>query len=151
MSSRTQLSLDFTEFTDFLERLEKAGGNLHGVAEEALSQSFDIVLPTIEKAIEKSNLPAKGKYSKERTKNALIRTKKITWNGTCASIDVGFEFAKGGLTSIFLTYGTKVHGTPRMAPVKGLKEAIYCETDKKKIEEIQQKILTEAIEKAVNK
>lgn len=146
--SSLRLSLDFTEFTDLLERLEKVQGNLKEVAEETLSKSFDVITPKIKLAIQDNNLPAQGKYSKQHTKKSLIENKKITWERTTASIDVGFDFKKSGLVSIYLMYGTKVHGTPRMAPAKGLKKAILDIYDDE-IQRIEKEVLQKAINKAV--
>lgn len=146
--SNLKLELDFTEFIDLLERIEEVGGNLDEVAEEALSRAFDVITPKIEKAIQNSNLPAHGKYSQKYTRKALITDKKIIKEGSTFSVNAGFDFRKGGMTSIYLMYGTEVNGTPRMAPAKGLKEAIqniYSD----EIQAIQRDVLQKAINKAV--
>lgn len=146
--SNLRLSLDFSEFTNLLKRLEEVEGDLNEVAEESLSKVFDVITPRIEAAIQDNNLPARGKYSKQHTKKSLIKDKNIIKDRTTASIDIGFDFKKSGMVSIYLMYGTKVHGTPRMAPAKGLKDAIQGIYDDE-IQEIQRDILQKAINKAV--
>ena len=96
----------------------------------------------VEKAVQKSNLPAKGKYSTGKTADSIVRDDNVNWDGTTASVNVGFDFKKGGMTSIYLMYGT-----PRMKPAKGLKAAIYGAAVKKEIKEKQKEIFAKAIKK----
>ena len=59
-------------------------------------------------------------------------------------IKIGFDFSKSGLKSIFLMYGT-----PKMKPVSGLKSAIYGSKTQKEIAEIQEKVLSNHINKVM--
>ena len=56
---------------------------------------------------------------------------KVEWSGTNASIQVGFNLDDGGIPSIFLMYGTKVHGQPHVQPDKKLYDAVYGSKNKK--------------------
>ena len=77
-----------------------------------------------------------------RTLGSIRDNYPIEWEGLTASTKVGFDFAEGGLTSIFLMYGT-----PTMRPVQGLKNAVYGRKTKNMIAEEQKKIFSEAIHK----
>lgn len=123
-----------------MAKLDELGGTDHmkkGV-EQALKESKKHITPKIEQAI--THLPAGGKYSTGITKESIDTNTAVEWEGLTASIKVGFDFEKSGLTSIFLMYGT-----PRMRPVSGLKNAIYGTKSQKEIAEIQEKVMWEII------
>ena len=137
-------------FKSYMAKLDEVGGTaaMKRGTESALKSSKAFVTPQIEKAMSTGNLPAGGKYSTAATKSSIDREMKVDWKGLNASIDVGFDFAKSGMTSIYLMYGTK--GTPRHKPtkaVKGLKDAIYGRKTQKKIVEIQGEALTKVIKR----
>lgn len=117
-----------------MAKLDKLGGTslMKNATEDALKASKDYVNPQIEAAISTGNLPARGKYSKGRLKQSLDRDNTVEWSGMTSEIKVGFDFSKSGVESIFLMYGT-----PRMKPVKGLKNAIYGTKTQREIGEIQ--------------
>ena len=79
--------------------------------EKALLASHEVVTKRLKKAIRKSNLPAKGKYSVGDTEKALRTDSKVEWEGMRAEIKIGFDLGDS-LRSIFLMYGT-----PRVKPV----------------------------------
>ena len=123
-----------------MAKLDELGGTDHmkkGV-EQALKESKKHVTPKIEQAI--THLPAGGKYSTGITKESIDTDTAVEWEGLTATIKVGFDFEKSGLTSIFLMYGT-----PRMKPVSGLKNAIYGAKSQKEIAEIQERVMWEII------
>lgn len=143
--ARNKIGLQVEGFEDYMAKLDELGGTAamkRGV-EDALKASKKYVNPLIENAMAKGNLPAKGRYSyDETTKKSIDDSMSVEWQGATASIKVGFDFKKSGMTSIFLMYGT-----PKMPPVKGLKTAIYGAKTKKEIAVIQ----TEALEKAIKR
>lgn len=123
-----------------MAKLDELGGTDHmkkGV-EQALKESKKHITPKIEQAI--THLPAGGKYSTGVTKESIDTDTEVEWDGLTATIKVGFDFEKSGLTSIFLMYGT-----PRMRPVSGLKNAIYGAKSQKEIAEIQEKVMWDII------
>lgn len=123
-----------------MAKLDELGGTDHmkkGV-EQALIESKKHITPKIEQAI--THLPAGGKYSTGITKESIDTDTAVEWEGLTATIKVGFDFEKSGLTSIFLMYGT-----PRMRPVSGLKNAIYGAKSQKEIAEIQEKVMWDII------
>lgn len=136
----TKLIVNFGGFAEMVEKLDRLQGDIEKTTEQALKASHKIVTEKVEKAVQKSNLPAKGKYSTGKTADSIVKEADVKWDGTTASVDVGFDFKKGGMTSIYLMYGT-----PRMKPAKGLKAAIYGAAVKKEIKEKQKEIFSKAI------
>lgn len=99
---------------------ELAGGSaLKRAVAGSMTQSKVAINKEITATMSKSNLPAGGKYSTGETLRSLDKTTKVEWDGNVASLPLGFDFNKGGLTSVFL-----MHGTPTMAPVPGLYETV---------------------------
>lgn len=135
--AKKKFRLEFTGLEEYMERLDKLGGNLQDVTERALEATHAHVTPKVENAFSKHNV----KYT-HNTMKSLRKDKKISWSGSVAEISVGFEIAKGGLPSIFLMYGT-----PRISPDKKLYNAFYGSKTKKEIAAIQEGILTEEIKK----
>ena len=147
--ARKKIGLQFQGWEEYMAKLDRLGGSqgMKKGVEEALTESKKHVNPLIEKAVEKNKLPAKGKYSYGDTKESIDKEMSVEWSGMTGSIKVGFDFSKSGMKSIFLMYGTKVHGTPRMKPVSGLKNAIYGAKTQKEIAEIQEKVLSDHIKR----
>lgn len=142
MSGKKRFSLDFDGLEELAKKLESLNGNLKSTAERALQESQKHVTPKIKKAMRKDNLPAKGKYSSGDTEKSIIENDTVNWNGTVASIDIGFDMDKSGLKSVYL-----MHGTPRMNPVTGLKASIYGSASKKEVEALQNEVFQEEIKK----
>lgn len=147
--ARNRIGLQFDGWEDYIAKLDELGGSnaMKKGVEEALIESKKHINPLIEKSMAK--LPAGGKYSTGDTKESIDKENKVKWSGMTGEIKVGFDFSKSGPKSIFLMYGTKVNGTPRMKPVAGLKNAIYGTKTQKEIAEIQEKVLSEAIKKVM--
>lgn len=139
---RNKIKLQFGGFEEYAERLDRLGGDIASTAEKALKQSGDHVSNKLNSAVQNSKFPAKGKYASGDTKKSIIENAAVTWEGTTASINVGFDFKISGLDTIFLMYGT-----PRMKPMSGLKNAIYGTATKKEIQKIQEEVFSEEIKK----
>lgn len=140
--ARKTFSIDGDMFGDYLAKLDKLGGTdamKRGVT-DALKDAKDHVTPQIEKAVQKNNLPARGKYSHGGTAKSIDKDKNVLWQGLIGEVKVGFKFKESGLKSIFLMYGT-----PRMAPARGLKNAIYGSKTAKEVQEIEEKAFNKAI------
>lgn len=138
--ARNKIGLQVAGFEDYMAKLDEIGGSkaMKRGVESALKASKEYVTPQVEAAMNK--LPAKGKYSTGLTEKSIDDGYKVEWEGMTASIEVGFDFSKSGVTSVFLMYGT-----PRMKPVSGLKAAIYGTKTKKKIAELQGEALDKVI------
>lgn len=130
--AKNKLSLDFPMFDHLKKQLEKVGGNaLTTAVDKALTESARFTDKELEKAIAPHRKTG-------RTEKSLEGDSRTEWSGTTASIDVGFDISDGGLPSIFLMYGTKVHGQPHVAPDRKLYDAIYGSKVKKQIQKIQE-------------
>lgn len=141
--SKNTIGLQFSGFDELAERFDKLGGDLNRITQEALEESQKAVTLKISQKMNKSNLPAGGKYSTGQTEKSIIKDTKVDWQGSVASIDVGFEMKTPqgtSLTSIFLIYGT-----PRQKPVDGLYNALYGNKTKKEIASIQKNIFNQGI------
>ena len=140
--ARNRIGLQVKGFEEYMAKLDEVGGAkaMRRGVESALIESKKYVNPLIEKAM--GNLPASGRYSTGRTKESIDEEMTVDWQGMTASIKVGFDFKKSGMTSIFLMYGT-----PKMSPVNGLKAAIYGSKTQKELANVQAEELEKVIER----
>ncbi len=140
MARKNRIGLQVEGFEEYMAKLDELGGSsaMKRGVEEALKDSKKHVTPLIDKAMTK--LPAGGRYSTGNTKESIDDSMTVDWQGATASIKVGFDFKKSGVTSVFLMYGT-----PRMKPVSGLEAAVYGNKTKKEIAAIQAEALTRVI------
>lgn len=112
--ARNTLKLDTKGFEDLVARFEKLGGDAHGIVSQALERAGDKIEKDTIAAVQRKNLPQKGKYSKGNTERSIVRNSKVTWSGTMAEIGVGFDYSKPGAGGYLIT------GTPRMQPDREL-------------------------------
>lgn len=140
MSKRRKIGIDFTNFADYAERLEKLGGSLEQTVETALIKSKELVLDSLHDAMKRHNRSG-------RTEEAILDDARVVWSGGEASIDIGFDIAHGGLSSVFLMYGTTVNGTPRTPKDQVLYDAVYGAATQRKIKKLQEDIFKEAVSK----
>lgn len=132
-----KFSLEFSGFEELSERLQELGGDLKGVTEQALKSTHHHITPKIHNQMKKHNRTGD-------TEKSIVDEARVQWNGDVASIDVGFDIDNGGFASIFL-----MHGTPRMEPDRVLYQSIYGNKTKKEIAELQEKVFSRAIGKAM--
>lgn len=132
-----KMRLEFSGFEEMAERLDKLGGNLKKTTERALDATHEYITPNVTAAFEKHDI----KYSHE-TMKSIKKDSEVEWNGSVASVGVGFKIADGGLPSIFLMYGT-----PKIQPDKKLHDSVYGNKTKKEVKAIQEKIFAEEIAK----
>lgn len=143
--AHNKIGLHVKGFEDYMARLDEVGGTdaMKRGVESALKASKSHVNSKISACMAKSNLPAGGKYSVgEGTRKSIDSEMVVFWNGMTAHINVGFDFYESGLKSIFL-----MHGTPKMSPVSGLKEAIYGNKTKREIAKLQGEALDKVIKR----
>lgn len=110
MAKRNTLKLTTSGFEELITKLDELGGDIMSVVEDALTQAGETIGEDTVEAVDNAYLPAKGKYSKGDTKKSVIRNPKVEWNGTIASVEVGFDYSKKGAGGFLIT------GTPRMKP-----------------------------------
>ena len=139
-STKNKIGLQFSGFQEMIEKLDKLEGDVNATTEQALRESKQYVTDNLLAVTVKANFPAHGKFSTGRVRESIDRDINVLWQGSTASIDVGYEFEKSGPVSIFLMYGT-----PRMAKVQSMFDAIYGSQTTKKIKEIQKEVFANAI------
>lgn len=150
--ARNRISLSFKGFEELAEKLDKAGGDLKKVTEKALITSKKIVEKNLDEVVIKPNFPSEeepGQYSTGKTRDSIDRSETVDWNGTKASIKVGFDFKISGLTSVFLMYGTPRRKKSQTAKSPKIYNAVYGAKTKKQIAEAQEKIFREEINKII--
>lgn len=133
--SKKRFGIQFKGFNELMEELDGLGGDLKEVANECLQVSNKMITPKLHLDMERHKQTGK-------TEKSIVENARVEWEGTTASIDVGFKISNGGLPSIFLMYGT-----PRIKKDTKLYNDIYGSKIKKEIAEEQEKILQKAIKK----
>lgn len=143
---RNKLSCSFKGFEEMIDNLERLQGDLKKTTEEALISAKEVVTKNLLNVTNKANYPAQGKYSHGKTRNSIDTDRTVVWTGDIASIKVGFDLKKSGLTSIFLMHGTPRHSPP-MKAVPGMYDAVYGSKTKSEIKKLQKEIFANAIKK----
>ena len=126
---RNLLKLDVSGFEEYLHKLEELEADLKPIVEDTLS------------AVKKPNLPAKGIYSKGKTEKSVIKDIAVKWEGTTASVGLGFDFTAPGAGGYLIT------GTPRMPPDKELNRIYKSKSYMKDI----QKEMTEVFQSEIRR
>lgn len=116
--SKNTLNLDTSGLEELVNKLKKLEGDIKGAVTDALEQAAETIEEDTREAIQPQNLPALGKYqSKDKdTEKAIVTGAKVTWTGSTAEINVGFDYSKPGAGGFLIT------GTPRMKPDKALQK-----------------------------
>lgn len=144
MARKNKLTIDFDGFDILQKRLTELGGDAKQAAENALVESHKIVTQKVTAAM------VKHRESGD-TADAIISAPVVKWTGDTASVDVGFDIVDGGLPSIFLMYGTQLHGQPHITPDRNLYNAVYGAQTRKEIRAVQEAEYTKAVERAMKK
>lgn len=125
MAKRTQggryarkqmISLDFNIFAAYAEKLDNLGADLEKIFGEAMEKAAAEVQEDTLAALEKANLPAKGKYSDGDAESTVLRDQKVKWSGSLGEVNLGFDKTKPGPGGFLIT------GTPKMRPDMALAE-----------------------------
>lgn len=139
MAKRNTLRLDLSGFSELLTELDRLGGDLRRVTEDALEQAGETIACDTLDAVQKPNLPAGGKYSKGDTAASIVQNPCVEWAGTTASIGVGFDYSKPGAGGFLIT------GTPKMRPDKALQEIYKRKKYMNEIQKDMQEVISDAI------
>lgn len=138
--ARNTLKLDLSGFKELMIKLDKLGGNLKEVTEDALTQAGETIGWDTFNAVESPNLPARGKYSQGETADSIVLEPKVEWSGATASIGVGFDYSKPGAGGFLIT------GTPRIKPVSGLQQIYKRKKYMSDIQKDMQRVISDAID-----
>lgn len=138
------MKLELGGFEELLDKLDKIGGDLKPVVTDALEQAGETIEWDTKDAVAKSNLPAKGKFSKGATEKSIVSNPKVKWTAGVAEIGVGFDYGKDGAGGFLIT------GTPRMKPDQALltmyKRKKYMIKVRSEMEEIVNDAIVEIME-----
>lgn len=140
--ARKKLTIEFDGLKEMSKMLENMNGDIKKATENALKKSHKIVTEKIETAMRPHKETGK-------TEESIKKDGEVEWNGTKASIKVGFDIENGGMASVFLMYGTKLYGKPHIAPDRKLYDSIYGTKTKKEIKEAQKEEFLKEIEKGL--
>lgn len=135
------ISIDMYAFADYADKLDKLGADLKKVLGEAMEEGAAKVEEDVLKAIEPANLPAKGKYSRGKTKESVIKDAKVKWSGSYGEIGVGFDKSKPGAGGWLIT------GTPKMRPDQELAKIFQSKKYANKINDEIKKELQKELDK----
>lgn len=140
----TKLELDFPMLKTLQSKLEEIDGALDRAVTIALEDSNALIAQQLENAMTKHRKTGK-------TESTILKNTDVLKTNTEYSANTGFKISQGGLPSIFLMYGTQVHGQPHIQPDRELYNAIYGAATKKKIQEIQANAFFNTIDEVMNK
>lgn len=132
--AKNKIGLELKGFEEMIANLEALNGDVKQAVEGSLRVAHDTVMHGVQREM-------KSHKRSGQTAQAIIKSSAVKWEGSTASVDVGFEFPKG-LASVFLMYGT-----PRMAKDQGLYDAIYGSKVKREIAKRQKAIFEGMIKK----
>lgn len=130
--AKNKISIDFPGYELLKKQLDELGGSATMRAiESALKASQQIVAEKVSAAMAPHTMTG-------RTKKSIVIDAPVEWTGDQAVVGVGFNIVGGGLPSIFLMYGTKLHGQPHIKPDRNLYNAVYGPQTRKEIMQIQE-------------
>lgn len=154
-----KFGLKFDGVAELSEQIDKLGGDLKEITEQALAFIPGEVTPKLKAAMAKHTQYGRG--TSGETAQSIVEGQTVQWIGSTASIAVGFDLKKGGMPSIFLMYGTPRHAPrnqyggasregarehPGTQQDRELYEAIYGKRIQADIAAKQKQIFEEAIE-----
>lgn len=139
-SRKNSLSIDFSNFAEYAERLDELNADLKEIFQDAMEQAAETVEWDIMDALADANLPALGKYSQGATEASVIRNAKVQWQGMLGEIPIGFDKTMPGAGGWLIT------GTPKMRPDYKLEDIFSRRSYEKKIMEQIEEHLQEEID-----
>lgn len=145
MPRKNKITVDFDGYDLMKKQLDQIGGNATKRAvESALKASQQVVARQVSAAITPHTMTGD-------TKKSIVKNDPVEWTGDTAAVGVGFDIKGGGLPSIFLMYGTQLHGQPHITPDRNLYNAVYGAKTRKEILKIQEQAFEKVLERVVKK
>lgn len=140
---KNKISIDFKGYDVIKKQLDQLGGDATKRAvDEALRASQQIVADKVSAAITPHTFTGK-------TKRSIVTDAQVEWTGDTAAVGVGFDIRGGGLASIFLMYGTTLHGQPHITPDRNLYDAVYGNNTRKEIQKVQELAFDKVLQEVV--
>lgn len=141
MAKRATLNLDTRNLEELITKLDELGGDIKSVVTEALIEGATIITVDTQNALSDRNLPAGGKYSTGETRESVVKDLNVKWEGSLASIKVGFDYSKPGAGGYLIT------GRPNMRPVEQLNMIYKGKNYMRQIQKDMAKIVNDEIVK----
>lgn len=137
--AKNKMSVDFKGLDDYIKRLES-------IDESAVKRAFNSALLATEQVVKESVTAAMQTHNETgTTAGTIISGKAPEWTQSIGKAPVGFDIGDTDhdqkddrLASIFLMYGTKVHGQPHITPDRKLYEAVYGAAVRRRVRKIQE-------------
>lgn len=140
---KNTMRLDLSGFKEMMTELDRLGGDLKEITEDALTQAGETIADDTMDAVQDSNLPAGGKFHHKGnpTESSIVKNPKVEWEGMTGSIGVGFDYSKPGAGGLLIS------GTPRMKPDQELKKIYKNKKYMSQIEDDMKAVISDAINK----
>lgn len=135
---------DITALKKYAEQLEEAGGDaaIKRATQAGMASAKAEINKLVTASMQPGSLPAHGAYSTGDTLKSLNKAMTAEWEGTLATLPLGFDMSQSGPVSIFL-----MHGTPKMRPAAGLRDALYGPDAKKIARKAQKAAILKVLER----
>lgn len=140
--AKNKIGLQFEGIEEMIERLEAAEADIKQATEAALKASKQVVNEGLTRDTKNGSFPAGGKYATGALQRSIDKDFNVKWEGTSASIEIGYDFKKSGMAQIFIMYGT-----PKMPKVQKIYDDIYGTRTKRKIKEAQEEAMQKVIDR----
>ena len=136
-----KMSITGNCFEDLLYAIDAAGGDIYKAADEALTETADLIQENLVTAAAVYDRKGKKGYATGKMYKSIIKDASVQWAGTIATVNSGFNLhTKGGWHSIFIMYGT-----PRISKDQKVYNAIKGTKTKKEIAAKQEEVLRKYI------
>lgn len=129
-----------------LQWIEKAEKDIREVTEKALKASKQLVTQRLDRDTVTPNFPHQGIYSDGTLKNSIDRNYTVEWEGMTAGINVGYDFSKSGMESIYLLKGTP-NRSPSIKAAAKLYDDIYGDKIRKETRDIQEETILKILKR----
>lgn len=143
--ARNKMSVDFSGLDAYVKKLE-------AIDESAVKRAFDSALLASEQIVKESVVTAMQAHNETgQTVSTAISGKEPEWTQSTGKVPVGFEIGEDRrqkddrLASVFLMYGTKVHGQPHIAPDKELYNAVYGAEIRRRVRKLQEQAFDKVV------
>lgn len=143
--AKNKMSVDFKGLDAYVKKLE-------AIDEKAVRRAFDSALLASEQAVKQSVVSAMQKHNDTgHTVSTAISGKEPEWTQSTGKAPVGFEIGEDRrqkddrLASVFLMYGTRVHGQPHIAPDKELYNAVYGAEIRRRVRKLQEQAFDKVV------
>ena len=146
-TSKRKISMEFSGFSEALEKLKKIGeAETMRAVEGALKSSQQVVARQCAAAMTPHNHTG-------TTAALIIRDGAVKWVGDKAEIEVGFRLPEG-LPAQFLMYGTKSPskvGQTHVPQDKALYDAVFGKKTRTEIKRLQKQAFEKVVERVTKK